>query len=102
MDVTYVTNNELGFDYLKTICLRDGRTHVDHRPSTSPLLMRPTRSCRKRGRFDHLGRGDDDAPQKYDAATLAASYLEKGRSLRVDYKGRRVTLTDNGRDGRIS
>ena len=42
------------------------------------------------------GEGDDDAPQKYDAATLAASYLEKGRDYEVDYKGRRVTLTDNG------
>ena len=56
------------------------------------------------------GEGDGDAPNKcvryfldgreterrYAAATLAASYLERNKDYEVDYKGRRVTLTDAG------
>ncbi|CAH0376841.1 unnamed protein product [Pelagomonas calceolata] len=98
-DVTYVTNNELGFDYL--------RDHLAYETEELTLTTRPLNFAivdeadsilvdEARTPLIISGEGDDDAPQKYDAATLAASYLEKGRDYEVDYKGRRVTLTDNG------
>ncbi len=98
-DVTYVTNNELGFDYL--------RDHLAYETEELTLTTRPLNFAivdeadsilvdEARTPLIISGEGDDDAPQKYDAATLAASYLEKGRDYEVDYKGRRVTLTDTG------
>mmetsp|Transcript_10753 Transcript_10753/g.32543 ORF Transcript_10753/g.32543 Transcript_10753/m.32543 type:complete len:1051 (+) Transcript_10753:114-3266(+) len=98
-DVTYVTNNELGFDYL--------RDHLAYETEELTLTLRPLNFAivdeadsilvdEARTPLIISGEGDGDAPAKYDAATLAASFLERGRDYEVDYKGRRVTLTDDG------
>ena len=98
-DVTYVTNNELGFDYL--------RDHLAYETDELTLTTRPLNFAivdeadsilvdEARTPLIISGEGDDDAPVKWDAATLAASYLTKDKDYECDYKGRRVTLTDTG------
>jgi len=98
-DVTYVTNNELGFDYL--------RDHLAYETDELTATLRPFHFAivdeadsilvdEARTPLIISGEGDGDAPNKYAAATLAASYLERGKDYEVDYKGRRVTLTDAG------
>ncbi|KAH8054722.1 ATPase-coupled protein transmembrane transporter [Aureococcus anophagefferens] len=96
-DVTYVTNNELGFDYL--------RDHLAYETPELTVTQRPLHFAIVDEADSILRRGADAAiisaratatPAKYEAATLAVNYLERGRDYEVDYKARRVTLTDGG------
>ena len=98
-DVTYVTNNELGFDYLRDhLAYETPELTVTQRPLHFAIVDEADSILVDEARTPLIisGEGDGDAPAKYEAATLAVNYLERGRDYEVDYKARRVTLTDGG------
>ncbi|KAH8047739.1 ATPase-coupled protein transmembrane transporter [Aureococcus anophagefferens] len=94
-----VTNNELGFDYLRDhLAYETPELTVTQRPLHFAIVDEADSILVDEARTPLIisGEGDGDAPAKYEAATLAVNYLERGRDYEVDYKARRVTLTDGG------
>ncbi|KAH8074411.1 ATPase-coupled protein transmembrane transporter [Aureococcus anophagefferens] len=86
-DVTYVTNNELGFDYLRDhLAYETPELTVTQRPLHFAIVDEADSILVDEARTPLIisGEGDGEAPAKYEAATLAVNYLERGR----DYERR--------------
>ena len=97
-DITYATNNELGFDYLRD----------NMRASLKEMMPARTQLCdRGRGRFDPDRRGADPAdhlgPEPGPLATLYATIDKvipeiQDEHFTLDEKTRQVTFTDEGNE----
>lgn len=99
-DVTYVTNNELGFDYLRdNLCFDEEELTVTKRGTLAFAIVDEADSIlvdEARTPLIISSEGEDDALKKYGAATEVARFLQPGRDYEVNAKQRRVTLSDRG------
>lgn len=99
-DVTYVTNNELGFDYLRdNLCFEEAELTVTQRGVLSFAIVDEADSIlidEARTPLIISSEGDASYVSKYSAATDVARYLTVGRDYEVDAKAKRTTLTERG------
>lgn len=99
-DITYVTNNELGFDYLRdNLCFDEEELTITRRGTLAFAIVDEADSIlidEARTPLIISSEGEDDAPGRYAAAVEVARYLQPGRDYEVNAKQRRVTLTDRG------
>ena len=89
-DVTYGTNTEFGFDYLRDNMARSPRAHGPARPRTSPSSTRSTRSSSTRParRSSSRGPADEAAKLYYQFASIARTLTPRRR-----LRGRRGEAT---------
>lgn len=98
-DITYVTNNEVGFDYLRdnmaygvdelvqraegfAFCIVDEADSILIDEARTPLIISES--------------GGEASLKKYQTSTEVVKYLQKGVHFDTDDKARRCTLTDGG------
>ena len=95
-DVTYVTNSELGFDYLRdNLCNRP--EELVQRPFAFCIIDEVDSILIDEARTPLIISGSADAPSdKYQKATKLAGALVLGVHYTVDEKQRAVLITDEG------
>lgn len=96
-DVTYVTNSELGFDYLRDNMALTAADLVHTRPFAFALVDEVDSVLIDEGRNPLLiSTMDKEGSERFDTARDAASCLREGLHFTVDRKARNVTLTEEG------
>lgn len=97
-DVTYVTNSELGFDYLRdNLAMSRAEVVLGERRLNFCVVDEGDSVLIDEARVPLIISGKTDASvAKYGAATKLAATLEKGRHYAVSEKEQTVTLTDTG------
>ncbi|KAJ1460785.1 SecA DEAD-like domain-containing protein [Pelagophyceae sp. CCMP2097] len=98
-DVTYVTNNELGFDYLRdNLCFDAADVSVTRRGLNFAIVDEADSILIDEARTPLIisGEDDNDAPKKYEAATEVVKFLQNKKDYEIDAKAKRVYLTDAG------
>jgi len=96
-DVTYVTNSELGFDYLRDNMAQSAEELRHSRPFAFALIDEVDSVLIDEGRNPLLISTVEEAgTERYPAARDVASSLLEGAHYTVDRKARNVTLTEAG------
>jgi len=96
-DITYVTNSQLGFDYLRDNLAMTASEVVMRRPFHYCIIDEVDSVLIDEARTPLIISGKIDAPtKKYQTAKKIASFLQKGVHYNVDEKSQSVVLTEQG------
>ena len=95
-DITYITNSELGFDYLKDNMAIE-QNEIVQRCFSYAIVDEVDSILIDEARTPLIISGPaEGSVTKYKAANTVANQLQKNRDYEVDEKNRSITLTDNG------